>query len=143
MIERTGPFWDTMAGKLPLPPSMKTLGWELLEILPEEGRIRVACFGKSEFLNAYGSVQGGFLAAMLDDTMAVALYSTLAAGEVAPMLELKVNFLRPAKAGRLTCDGHVVHRGGGTAFLEGSLHDAEGRLCATATATVRIMKTER
>jgi uncharacterized protein (TIGR00369 family) len=129
-----------MAGRLPPAPTGITLGWELIEVNPEEGRISVAFLAKPEFLNVFGSVQGGFLAAMLDDTMAPALFATLGHGEVSPMLELKVNFLRPAKVGRIVCEGRVVHRGGGTAFLEGSLRDAEGNLCATATATVRIIK---
>jgi len=143
MAERTGLFGEKTAGRLPSVPSAKTLGWELLDYKPDENLIRVAFLAKPEFLNAFGSVQGGFLAAMLDDTMAAGLFATLSPGEVSPMLELKVNFLRPVKAGRLVCEGHIVHRGGGTAFLEGSLRDAEGKLCTTATATVRILKVDK
>ena len=64
------------------------------------------------FANPMGNVQGGFLAAMLDDTLGPALVATLDDGEFAPTLELKVSFLRPAVPGRLTGTGRVVHRGG-------------------------------
>jgi len=51
---------------------------------------------RAGFANPMGNVQGGFLAAMLDDTLGPALAATLGDGEFAPTLELKVSFLRPA-----------------------------------------------
>jgi uncharacterized protein (TIGR00369 family) len=90
-----------------------------------------------------GNVQGGFLAAMLDDTLGPALAATLGDGEFAPTLELKVSFLRPAAPGRITGTGRVVHRGGSIAFLAGELRDETGDVLATATATVRIIRAQR
>lgn len=87
-----------------------------------------------------GSIQGGFLAAMLDDTLGPALVATLGPGEFAPTLDLTVQFLRPAKPGTLTGTGRVVHRGGSIAFLAGELADGSGRPVATATATARIVR---
>jgi uncharacterized protein (TIGR00369 family) len=89
-----------------------------------------------------GNVQGGFLAAMLDDTLGPALATTFEAQEFAPTLELKVNFVRPARPGTIFGTGWVVHRGGSVAFLQGELHDAEGDLLATATATARLVRLE-
>jgi uncharacterized protein (TIGR00369 family) len=141
MSERSGPFWDAMAGRAPMPPAAATLGWELVDADPEVGTIEVAFTAGPELTNPMGNVQGGFLAAMLDDTLGPALVATLGAGQFAVTLELKVNFLRPASVGRLTGRGRVVHRGGSVAFLEGSLADAGGATLATATATARIITT--
>jgi len=138
---RTGPFWDAVAGRIPAPPAAETLGWTMEDIDPATGTVRVAFDAKPAFCNPMGNVQGGFLAAMLDDTMGPALVATLAPGEFAPTLELKVNFLRPARPGRLVGTGRVVHRGGTVAFLAGDLSDAEGNLLATASATARIVRT--
>ena len=77
---------------------------------------------------------------MLDDTLGPALVATLADGEFAPTLELKVSFLRHAAPGRITGTGRVVHRGGTIAFLAGELKDPAGELLATATATARIVR---
>lgn len=96
---------------------------------------------KPEFSNPMGHVQGGFLAAMLDDTLGPALVATLPANHFAPTIELKVNFIRPAKPGRLIGTGRVVARGGTIAFLAGELMNEHGELVATATATARIVKT--
>ena len=80
-----------------------------------------------QFLNPAGIVQGGFLTAMLDDTMGPAAIAQLGPGYFTPTLELKVSFLRPAAPGRLVCDGRVVHMGKSVAFLEGSLADERGK----------------
>ena len=138
--QRTGPFWDTLAGRVPPPPAAVTLGWELVSIAPEKGEIEVRFLAREEFLNPLGTVQGGFLAAMLDDTLGPALVATLEPHEFAPTLELKVQFLRPAVPGPLVGRGRVVHRGGGVAFLAGELYDGDGTPLATATATARLVR---
>src|SRR5688572_1289604 len=116
--KRTGPFWDAVAGRVQPPPAAKTLGWALQEVDAELGTVRIAFEARQEFLNPVGAIQGGFLAAMLDDTLGPALVATLEPDQFAPTLELKVNFLRPAMPGRLIGTGRVVHRGGTIAFLE-------------------------
>lgn len=140
MTERSGPFWDAMAGRAALPPAAVTLGWELLRVDPDAGEIEVAFTADEAFLNPAGAVQGGFVAAMLDETMGPALVATLGPGEWAPTLELKVSFLRPALPGRLIGSGRVVHRAGGIAFLAGELQGEDGLTVATATATARIQR---
>lgn len=132
-----------MHGRVPAPPAAATLGFQLLDIDPEAGTIRVQFEGKREFLNPIGNVQGGFLAAMLDDTLGPALVATLPKDHFAPTIELKVNFIRPAKAGVLIGTGRVVSRGGTIAFLSGELSSESGELLATATATARIVQLGR
>ena len=138
-IGREGPFWDFLAGKTPPPTAATTLGWELVAVDPDAGTIEVAFEASDQLLNPMGNIQGGFLAAMLDDTLGPALVATLPPNQFSPTLELKVNFIRPARPGRLIGRGRVVHRGGTVAFLEGSLSTTDGKLVATATATVRII----
>jgi acyl-coenzyme A thioesterase PaaI-like protein len=72
-VQREGPFWDAMEGRAPLPPAAVTLGWELVSVSPEDGTIEVAFTASEAFLNPAGFIQGGFLAAMLDDTLGPAL----------------------------------------------------------------------
>jgi uncharacterized protein (TIGR00369 family) len=138
-LRREGPFWDAMEGRVPPPPAAATLGFKLLAIDPERGTIRVQFEGKREFLNPMGVVQGGFLAAMLDDTLGPALVCSLPPGHFAPTIELKVNFIKPAPPGVLIGEGRVVSRGGTIAFLAGELRSEAGELLATATATARIV----
>lgn len=137
-MEREGPFWDAVEGRAPLPASALTLGWELVSISPEEGTIEVAFTAAEAFLNPAGFIQGGFLAAMLDDTLGPALVAGLRPGDFAPTTDLHVQFLRPARPGRLLGRGRVVRRGRDVGFLAGELLDEEGAIVAVATATVQI-----
>ncbi len=137
--KRIGPFWDMIEGRQPAPPAAQLLGWKLLEIDPDEGTIQVEFDGKASFLNPAGTIQGGFLSAMLDDTMGPAAMALLGGTQMAQTLELKVNFMRPGKTGPIFGEGRVAHRGRDILFLEGALRDREGKVIATATATARVL----
>jgi uncharacterized protein (TIGR00369 family) len=136
--DRQGPFWDVLEGRAAPPPAAVLLGWELISVDPEAGTIEVSFAATEQFLNPAGDVQGGFLAAMLDDTLGPALVATLGAGEWAPTVDLQVQFLRPAKPGRLLGRGRVVRRGRDIAFLAGELRGPDGEVVAAATATAAV-----
>lgn len=139
-MERTGAFWDGVTGRAPMPPAARTLGFELVEADPEEGSIIVAFAGIEAFTNPFGEVLGGFVSAMLYDTVGPALLATLPAGQFIETLELHAQFLGPAKTGRLIGRGRVVARSGARAELEATLEDSMGEVVATATATARIIE---
>lgn len=132
-------FWKIVDGRLPPPECAKTLGLNFLEIDGERGTIEVEFLAKPEFLNPAGHVQGGFLAAMLDDTMGTALSATLDGGVFAPTVDLNVQFHRPAKAGPLKGKGRVTMRGKEISHLSGELFQND-KIVATATATATIRK---
>lgn len=136
--DRDGVFWDIAAGRLPAPPAAKTLGWKLLAVNPEAATIEVAFEAVDAFLNPIGTVQGGFLAAMLDDTLGPALVATLAPGYFAPTLDLQIQYHRPASVGTLIGRGRVTRRTRDVGFLAGELLDGQGHIVASATATALI-----
>src|SRR6266480_4703942 len=137
-VTRERPFWDVMEGRAAPPPAATLLGWQLVAIDPEAGTIEVALTASEQFLNPAGAIQGGFLAAMLDDTLGPALVATLGPGLFAPTTDLHVQFLRPARPGRLTGRGRIVRRGREVAFLAGELVDDSGQVVAAAVATAQI-----
>lgn len=123
-----------------MPTAAKTLGWALIEANTERGEIEVSFEATNDFLNPAGTVQGGFLAAMLDDTMGPALAATLDPDLYGATLEIKVSFLRPAKPGRIVGRGRILHKGGSIAFLSGELLDDSGQVVAVGSATARILR---
>lgn len=135
---REGPFWDAIEGRVEAPPAARLLGWELVSVDPEAGTIEVAFEAGERFLNPAGTVQGGFLAAMLDDTLGPALVATLGPREWAPTTDLHVQFLAPARPGRLFGRGRVVKRGRTLAYLAGELSAEDGTVVATAVATANV-----
>jgi uncharacterized protein (TIGR00369 family) len=129
-------------GRRPAPPAARTLGWTLEAIDPDAGTIRVRFTATPDFVNPVGTVQGGFLAAMLDDTMGPAAAAALGGAAFAQTLELKTSFLRPARPGPLVGEARVVHRGRDVVFLEGRLMSEDGVVLATASATARVIPFE-
>ena len=142
MASRDHPFWAEVDGNTPLPPAARHLGLRFIEAEPGAGFIRVEFSPRPEFTNPRGQIQGGFLAAMLDDALAGALATTLEATEFAVTIEAKVNFIRPAELGPLAGEASVEHRGRSIAFLRGALRNEAGQVLATATATARILRNE-
>jgi uncharacterized protein (TIGR00369 family) len=137
--DRRGPFWEVIDGRREPPPAAVALGWEVEAVDPEAGTIDVWFTAKPDFLNLAGNVQGGFLAAMLDATLGPALAVTLSDREFAPTISLNVQFVRPAKPGKLRGRGRVVRRGRDIAFLAGELIDG-GETIATATASAIVRR---
>src|SRR5262245_55829974 len=136
---RSGPFWDAVEGRAPIPRAAATLGFRFIEADGAKGTIEVAFEATEAFTNPMGNVLGAFLAAMLYDTVGPALLATLNADQFQSTLDLNVRFLRPARPGRIVGQGRVVHREADIAYLEASLTDASATTLAVATATARVI----
>jgi uncharacterized protein (TIGR00369 family) len=140
MADPNHPFWKAARGELAPPPSVALLGWRIIEAELGSGRVRAQFEARPEFANPTGAIHGGFLAAMLDTLLADACATTLDAGEFAPTVELKVNFIAPAAVGLIYGDSQVVHRGRSIVFLSGELRNPDRNLIATATGTARLTR---
>ncbi|RFA29036.1 phenylacetic acid degradation protein [Alkalilimnicola ehrlichii] len=138
-MDKNAFFWQMQDGKIPPPKAADTLGLNILNVDVDSGVLEAEFFAKEAFTNPAGNIQGGFLAAMLDDTMGPALAAQLGAGEFAPTLNLNVQFLAPARPGKLQATGRVRQRGGEICFLSGELRQ-DGRMIAIATATAVIKR---
>ena len=121
-------------------PCHDLLGRRVLRAEHNSGRSELTFEAPDEFTNGMGNVQGGLLAAMLDSVMGAALSTVLAEGERPPTLEMKINFIQPAKVGTIGGSARVVHRGKSVAFVEGELHNRAGTLLARATSTALIIQ---
>ena len=90
--------------------------------------------------NPMGGLHGGVLCDVADAAMGVAYASTLEDGESFTTIELKINFLRPFKSGRLVATGHVVKAGRTIGLVECDVTDTEGRLVARAMSTCMTLR---
>lgn len=128
---------------LPRPPCAELLGWEVVDARPADGWIRIRFEARPEFVNPAGHIQGGFLAAMLDDTMGPAMFIYAEGRMFTPTIQLHVSYLAPARPGPLYSEGQVVQAGKTIAFLEGRLMDLSGTVVAKATATARLVPSNK
>ncbi|MCG8506449.1 MAG: PaaI family thioesterase [Sphingomonadales bacterium] len=125
------------------PPTFVMMGGRVVDYDTEEGRATVTWEAKPEFGNPWGVVQGGILAAMLDDTAAIAGVVKTGGKVVFPTLEFKTSFLKPAKIGKLIAEGRVVKMGYSVAFLEAEIFDDEGDVVARMSVTAKLRTLNR
>ena len=93
-------------------------------------------------MNPAGRVQGGFLAAMLDDTMGPAVLIKSGGALYPSSIDMNISYLSAAKPGPLVCEGEVLRLGKTVGFVEGRLMD-DGGLVVRATSSVMLVPAER
>ena len=93
---------------------------------------------KPEYCHSMG-LQGGYIAAMLDNAMARAVFLVSNEALSPPTLELKVSYLAPGAAGEYRARGRIEHMGKSIAFMSSSVWDASQTLIAKATATSKLV----
>jgi len=133
----------TALDRLTPPPSSKLLGWHLIDARPEQGWVRIGFDGRKDFCNPAGFVQGGILSAMLDDTMGPAVFVMTDGRLYTATITMTVNFLAPAKPGRIIGEATVTQLGRTIAFVEGRLMSDDGTVLATATTSARLVETAK
>jgi uncharacterized protein (TIGR00369 family) len=74
--------------------------------------------------------------------MGIAYAATLGKGETFTTIELKINFLRAVRKGRLTAEANVVKAGSTLGYIECDVRDQDGRLVARAASTCMRLKKE-
>ncbi|MES3027797.1 MAG: PaaI family thioesterase [Pseudomonadota bacterium] len=133
----------TALDHLPAPPCAQLLGWRLLDARPSDGWIRIGFEGRPEFCNPAGFIQGGFLAAMLDDTMGPAIFTHTEGALYSATIEMNVQYLAPARVGPIIGEGRVVQLGKSVGFVEAQLLDEHEMCLARATSSVRLVSARR
>lgn len=85
-------------------------------------------------------VHGGAIATLADEALASVAFTAAEEGETTVTADLKVDFLRPARPGRLVARATVRHRTRRLAFCETTIEQAEGEVVAEARAVIAYVK---
>lgn len=123
-------------------PMGDKLGFTLIEVEP--GHAVFEATPDRSVYNPLGSVHGGYAATLLDSACGIAVHSQLGANRGHTTLELKISYLRglSERSGKVRATGRTISVGRRVAFAEATLHDGDGRLCATATSTLLVFDVE-
>lgn len=141
MTDRDGIFWQAVAGEVPMPRAAQTLGFHLIRADADAGTIEVGFAATDDFTNPFGEVLGGFLGAMLYDTVGPALLATIGAGRFVVIDEMTTSFLHPTRARAFVGYGRLGERRGDATLVEAELVDDTGVTVATARARARVVDT--
>ncbi|MBC7341575.1 MAG: PaaI family thioesterase [Clostridia bacterium] len=116
-----------------LSPYWGLLGMEPLEAHGGQARVRLPF--RKEITQLYGTVHGGALASLADSTVALAIKSIAPDSEIHSTVEMKINFLAPARDSDIICEARLLKKGKRIMVGWAELKDKNNRLVATATAT--------
>lgn len=125
------------------PPCSETLGMHLADLNQDRQWVKMEFDVSPSFANPTGAVQGGFIAAMLDEAMSTAVIIASNVTMTAPTLEMKTSYLRRLMPGKATVEARILKLGKSAAFMEADCFDPEGELVARATATAIPMPFKR
>jgi uncharacterized protein (TIGR00369 family) len=129
-----------LRGELPPPAAATKIGMRLASFA--HGEAVVELDADASHVNPMGTVQGGILAAIADAAMGWAYMTTLGEGESYTTLELKMNFLRPVRAGRLEARARVRNAGRTIGLIECDVLGDGGKSAAYAVSTCMTLRGE-
>jgi uncharacterized protein (TIGR00369 family) len=122
----------------PISQTSTLLSQKVLDYDAQRGWVRLSFLGTEAFKNPAGNIQGGILAAMLDDTAGPALWFKSQGKAFPTTVNLNVSFLGAAKPGIFFGEANVTQLGRTIAFAEAELKDADDRVVARASTAVRM-----
>jgi uncharacterized protein (TIGR00369 family) len=85
-------------------------------------------------------VHGGALATLADEALASAAFTLATEGETTTTADLKVDFFRPAKPGRMIARASVRHRTRRLAFCEATVEQESGEVVVEARAVIAFVR---
>jgi uncharacterized protein (TIGR00369 family) len=96
----------------------------------DDGEVEIRLPFRDEFLREDGSdwLHGGVTSALIDIAGAYAVVTKFGVG--VPTIDLRIDWLRPARAGDLLATGRVVKAGRRVSLADVEVHDAQGTLVA-------------
>lgn len=127
-----------------LPATGVLFGMKVLEVDQAACRVRMSFEMDERFCNPRGTVQGGMVAALLDDAAAFAGIVALGEPGFIASMEIKTSFLSAVPQGTLFAEGRCLKMGRSTCFLEADLTDAGGKILAKlSTSAVPVRSTQK
>ena len=120
-------------GEAPPPPVGRLLGFVLKALSPGHAVFEMQADERHH--NPMGTLHGGIYCDLADAAMGYAYAATLGEGETFTTVELKINFFRPVRQGKLTAEARVVKAGNTLGYVECDVKDQSGTLVARAAST--------
>jgi uncharacterized protein (TIGR00369 family) len=130
-----------LRGEISPPPIARLLGFALKAI--ESGRAVFEMEVDKRHHNPMGTLHGGIYCDLADAAMGYAYAATLGEGETFTTVELKINFFRPIRHGKLSAEAKVIKAGSTLGCVECDVKDQDGRLVAKAACTCMKLREAR
>lgn len=115
------------------------LGFRLMDLEPGYARLELPF--RKEITHSGGIVQGGIITTLADSCIAHATYAALHGNNSDfTTIELKVNFIRPARGKFFIAEANLLHLGRRIAVGEAEIRNDDGKLVAKCSSSLMIME---
>ena len=118
-------------------PYFRLISMVLEDLGEGTSRIRIAIGEKHH--QPFGLVHGGVFSSLVDATAFWAVFPLVEEGLGLTTVEVKLNYLAPAKGGAMIAEGRCLKLGKTLALGEATVSDQDGRLLAHGTATLMVL----
>ncbi|MDA8743789.1 PaaI family thioesterase [Rubripirellula amarantea] len=118
-------------------PISRLVGFDVEPGPPGEATVGIQCDRRHH--NPMARVHGGLIAALADAAMGIAFGRTLVDDQDFSTIEMKINFIRPVREGRILAKAKVVERGLRIGFVDCEITNDRGKRIATATSTCTVI----
>jgi uncharacterized protein (TIGR00369 family) len=118
-------------------PYFSLISMEIKDLEPGHTRLEVIL--EEKHLHPFAMVHGGVFASLVDAAAYWALYAEVDEGKWLTTVEMKLNLLAPARAGKLVAEGRTIKLGRTLGLGEARVEDEEGKLLAYGVATFMIV----
>ncbi|MDD1729588.1 MAG: PaaI family thioesterase [Methanospirillum sp.] len=103
----------------------------LMGIFPKtwgDGRATLEMTVRPDMTNGEGWLQGGMYTALVDEAMALAIYTLLEEGQMIATISCNTTFLRGVRAGEtILAESNVIRKGRQIIFAEGTVLSEDGK----------------
>ena len=138
MIKTLNPDWvRAVRERVNLSPYFSLQSMEIKELGWGTSRVEIAL--EEKHLQPFGNVHGGVFSSLVDAAGFWACYTELDPGLGMITVELKLNYLAPAKEGLLVGLGRSIKLGRTLGLADVRLEDGKGRLLAHGITTLMVM----
>jgi acyl-CoA thioesterase len=119
-------------------PFYRLLDMKIEEVLENYARLSIEVDMKHiQFL---GTVHGGVVATLADSAAAWAIYGSGDLDCLPVTVEMKINFLKPVKSGKIVAEARNVHCGSRIFVSDVDVKDNNGTLIAKSLVTYYLLK---
>jgi uncharacterized protein (TIGR00369 family) len=127
-----------LRGEVPPPPIARLIGFSARVIEPGYTLFELEVDERHH--NPMGTLHGGIYCDLADAAMGYAYAATLKDGESFTTIDLKINFLKAVRKGKLTAEARLVSGGRTIGYVECDVKDENGRLLARAASTCMTLR---
>jgi uncharacterized protein (TIGR00369 family) len=123
-------------------PFFKLIGFELLDVEPKWSKTQITF--RPDLRNPNGVMHGGVIATLIDASIAQAMLMTDEYQRVRDTkgsmtsVDLRVRYLRPVTAGKITCEARISHLGRRIGHANAIVTNDEGKDIAIGESIIMV-----